>query len=135
MVRLLEAVCVLAGCWLLAAPSSLGYPAAHPHLRAGVVDLLAGSIVVMAAGFHLLQPVYGRWAGRVALLTGAGLLLAPVILSYQQDPAIDAALPNDLITGAVVVLTSGLAVRQAGRAARSGTRRRTWVRRFLGRLA
>ncbi|MCO1660895.1 SPW repeat domain-containing protein [Pseudonocardia humida] len=102
----MNALVLLPGAWLVAAPFLLGYDRAGAELSATVNDVATGVAVVLIAFLGTAARFRGAvlWAVEVAL--GAWLLAAPFVLFYSADSPATAATWNDIGTGTVIVVVA-----------------------------
>ena len=94
-----SAVTLLAGIWLLLAPSVLDYPAgssARGH------DIVIGSALAILAAVRIVAPRDVPWFSVVNVLLGGWLIMAPFVLDHIAD--IGVAMANDVVVGLVVVV-------------------------------
>ncbi|MCW2622185.1 MAG: hypothetical protein JWL64_1787 [Frankiales bacterium] len=106
--RILALATCAGGLWLLVAPFALHYPRHYPHLRALLVDLLAGMILLVLSGFQWGESDGARWASRGTLILGLLLVAAPFFLGYQADAALSRATTNDVVIGLAIVAAAAL---------------------------
>ncbi len=108
--RTVSGLIALVGLWLLIAPAALHQPTGYPDVRANVVDIAMGALVLVVGGFAAIAPDLGQRARRLLLVLGLLLMLLPIVLGYSGYPALLGAERNDLLSGAGIVLLSLLAV-------------------------
>lgn len=94
-----SAVTLLAGIWLLLAPSVLDYPAGS---SARGNDIVIGSALAVLAVVRVVAPRDVPWFSVVNVLLGGWLIMAPFVLDHIAD--IGVATANDVVVGLVVVV-------------------------------
>ncbi|MCA1711263.1 MAG: hypothetical protein LC789_06330 [Actinobacteria bacterium] len=121
--RVLSFIDILAGLWLLAAPSALGLPRDHPYRRAELSCYVVGSLVLLLAATHGLRWQQGRGASRLNFCLGLFFLFTPVFFGYGHfHGAGRPATINAVVSGLVIVAGSALSL--AGSEAPPPDRRR-----------
>lgn len=108
--RAVSGLTALAGLWVLVAPFALSYPTGYPDVRAHVVDIATGALVLVISSFAALSPDLGQAARRVTFVVGLALLVLPITLGYSGYQQLHTAERNDLLSGGGIVLLSLLAV-------------------------
>lgn len=104
--RAVSGLVALVGLWVLMAPLVLDYPTGYPDLRAVVVDIVMGSLVLVLGGFAAAAPSLGQRARRLTLVLGLLLMILPIVLGYSGYEELIQAERNDLFSGAGIVLLS-----------------------------
>jgi hypothetical protein len=92
-----SAVTLLAGIWLLLAPSVLDYPAGS---SARGNDIVIGSAIAVLAIVRVAAPRNVPWFSVVNVLFGGWLIMAPFLFDHIGD----VAMANDIVVGLVVVV-------------------------------
>jgi hypothetical protein len=101
------------GAWLIAAPFLLGYEFTGPLAN----DVVCGVLVLALALMRFGKPLANVWASWTVAGIGFWLILAPfVLLPYDYS-----AFWNDVIVGALLVLTGAGSALATGRGLRSDT--------------
>ncbi|GGP76848.1 SPW repeat protein [Saccharothrix coeruleofusca] len=102
------AIAFLAGVWLAIAPFALHY--AHPGegFEGYWHDIVLGGAVAVLALARSLAPDRVRWLGVVSVVLGLWLVLAPLVLGYQEWSGSATAAVNSIAVGALVVVTAVL---------------------------
>ncbi|GGS43803.1 MULTISPECIES: SPW repeat domain-containing protein [Actinokineospora] len=102
--RAANALVLLAGLWLLAAPFVLDYPPWN--------DVVVGLLLVATAVPRVLRPASTPWTGVAQALLALWLIAAPSVFGYRGDA--------DVVTGIAVLVIAGstAALAFAGRGAR-----------------
>lgn len=98
---------LVSGLWLIAAPWVLGYEETEAMWN----DVVAGVLVVMAAGVKATNPIRYLRASWVNVIVGVWLILAPFVLQYGGDNVISGvnkALWNDVVLGILIVVPAWL---------------------------
>ncbi|WP_158853429.1 SPW repeat domain-containing protein [Saccharothrix deserti] len=94
-----SAVTLLAGIWLLLAPSVLDYPGGS---AARGNDIVIGSAIAVLAVVRVVAPRNVPWFSVVNVLLGGWLIMAPFAFDHIAD--VGAAMVNDIVVGLVVVV-------------------------------
>lgn len=108
---------VLAGMWLILAPSALGYRESGSDAMWN--DSIIGAGIALLALVRVTSPRATAELSWVNFVLGAWLIVAPFVLGYGAGPNAFAATSNDIIIGLVVLVlaawsaTRGRSDRQA----------------------
>lgn len=99
-------IAFLTGVWLAIAPFLLHY--AHPEegFEGYWHDIVLGGAVAVLALARSLAPQRVRWLGLVTVVLGLWLVLAPLVLGYQEWSGSPTAAVNSIAVGAIVVVMS-----------------------------
>jgi hypothetical protein len=119
-----NALVVLLGAWLVAAPFVLGYDRAGAEFSATVNDIATGVVLVLVALLGMVVPARGTALWVVEAALGAWVVAAPFVLFYSADSPATAATWNDILTGTAVVLVAAAAAVLARRRRRGRDRPR-----------
>lgn len=96
---------VVAGLWLILAPTALGYRGIASDATWN--DSIIGASIAVLALIRVGRPRATAELSWVNFVLGVWLMVAPFVLDYGQDPNALAATSNDIALGLIVLTLAG----------------------------
>lgn len=96
---------VIAGIWLFLAPFALGYRDTSGNAMWN--DLIIGASVVVLALMRVMSPRATAELSWVNFVLGAWLVVAPLVLNYNDARVTVAPTLNDIILGLIILALAG----------------------------
>jgi len=91
-------ITIFSGIWLLLSPFVLMYADQTPTVNDSMIGLIIGVLALS----RILTPIKSLWLGRITILLGFWLILAPFVLGYGSSPA----RLNDVLLGILLAVVS-----------------------------
>jgi SPW repeat len=95
---------LLAGSWLVVAPSVLDYNNTVPGFGVAWNDVAVGIAIALVAVARMVDPFRGAALAAVSFVLGTWLAAAPFVLAAHEKTHAGAAMWNDLVVGVVVAV-------------------------------
>jgi hypothetical protein len=95
---------LLAGSWLVVAPSVLDYDNTVPGFGVAWNDVAVGISIALVAVVMMVDPFCGFALAVVSFVLGTWLAAAPFVLAAHEKTHAGAAMWNDLVVGVVVAV-------------------------------
>jgi hypothetical protein len=95
---------LLAGSWLVVAPSVLDYDNTVPGFGVAWNDVAIGIAIALVAVVRMIDPFRGMTLAAVSFVLGTWLAAAPFVLAVHDKTHAGAAMWNDIVVGLVVAV-------------------------------
>ncbi|PRX43691.1 SPW repeat-containing protein [Prauserella shujinwangii] len=105
-----SAIVFLVGVWLLVGQFLIDHPGTAAGISSVWNDVGVGALLVLLGSARAVVPFSTMWAGWLTLPLGGWLIAAPFVLGYQQNGDTAAAIGNDIVCGALVVVLTALSL-------------------------
>jgi len=102
---------LLAGSWLVVAPSVLDYDNTVPGFGVAWNDVAVGIAIALVAVVRMVDPFRGVALAAVSFVLGTWLAAAPFVLAAHEKTHASAAMWNDLVVGVVVAVLALVSAR------------------------